>query len=184
MKTPARLAAALIVCMLCGVSIASAANSGKSTKTPTVGGSEQRVGSPNVLVFNRALESTSVVYDEPLTTLTASTFSPVDPLLNFTCPFTTCTVTAEMHVQLGGNSTEGNAAALCAQVDGNYMAPPPGGGCPYTSLLRTDTGYSENSFTFVQSGVKKGKHTMQGIVFTIDGATLANYTIVYRLYKP
>ena len=184
MKTPARLAAALIVCMLCGVSIASAANSRKST-TPNTGNSQQRVGSPNTLVFNRTLESTSFSFGEDDILVSPFTYTPIDNVLNFTCPFATCTVTAEMHAQLGGNTTDDDNAALCGVLDGDFMSPPGGGnGCPYTGLVRSDGGFGENSFTFVASGVKKGAHTLQGQVFTWENTTLANYSIVYRLYKP
>lgn len=177
---------ALIVCVLFGVvSLATAADSAKSTKSPNTINGSQRVGAPQTVVFNRALESTSFSFGELDTSVPAFTYTNIDNPLNFTCPYTTCTVTAEVHAQFGGNTTTDDSSAICGLVDGNFMSPPGnGGGCPYTGLVRSDGGYSENSFTFVQSGVKKGNHTLQGQVFCNEDTILANYSIVYRLYKP
>ena len=175
----------LAVSMLCGVvSLASRADSRKSSKSPNTS-SSQRVGSPQTVVFNRQLRSTSFSFGEIDISVPAFTYTPIDNVLNFTCPYTTCTVTAEVHAQFSGNTTTDDSSAICGVLDGNFMSPPGGGnGCPYTGLVCSDGGFSENSFTFVQSGVKKGNHTLQGQVFCNENTILVNYSIVYRLYQP
>ena len=180
MKIAASLA--LFVCLLCGaVSIASAADSAKSPNTHK----SQRPASKPTLVFNRQLKSTSFSFGEDDTSVPAFTYTPIDNVLKFTCPAATCTVTAEVHAQFGGNSTTDDSSALCAELDGNFMPPPGGGnGCPYTGLVRSDGGYAENSFTFTQNGVTRSAHTLQSLVFTNEDTILANYSVVYRLYTP
>jgi len=179
MKTSV-LGTLLVAAMLCGsASIALAADRPhKSPKLPNPGQAPAS-GAPT-LVFNRQLKSTSFSFASADITVPASSFTPIDNLLKFTCPYASCTLTAELHVQFGGNTISGNDAALCAEFDGTFMAP----GCPYTGEILTDGRFQEASFVFTQSGVTSGSHTLQGIAFADDGAIVGNYSIVYSLYTP
>jgi len=125
------------------------------------------------------------VYGDAEVSIPPTTYTPIDNLLNFTCSYASCTVTAEVHVELFGNAGSGNESVLCAALDGVYM-PPPGNnqGCPYTGELPTDMRFSSFSFAFTQSGVTTGKHTIQSFVYTDGGAMLGDYSIIYRLYTP
>ena len=135
---------------------------------------------PQTLIFNRKLASTSVSLGEDVQDYGPGKVA-VDSPLTFVCPKGGCTVTAEMQVQMGFNTTSGNRLALCAELDGGDMPPI---GCPNVLDLPTNGDFVVGTFSFAQSAVTAGTHTLQGFVDTTDGATRANYIITYRLYTP
>jgi hypothetical protein len=182
MKTKATQAALLLVCILCGLAlIALAADPAKSAQSPNNRQSQRPPSGPTV-VLNRQLRSTTLVYGDAEVQIPSNTYSPIDNPLKFTCPYASCTVTAELHVH---SSSSGNESVLCAALDGVYM-PPPGNnqGCPFTGELPTDARFSAFSFSFTQSGVAKGTHTLQSFVYVDSAAMLGDYSMAYRLYTP
>jgi len=131
--------------------------------------------------FNRSLKSTTMNYDEPLVTVSADTFTNIDSPLSFTCPHGGCTLTADIHAQVGEGGPSFNEWAICALLDGNIMPP---NACPYVGELATDGSFSASSFEFVQTGVTAGHHSIQSQIFMNEGGLLATYEITYRLYTP
>lgn len=163
------------ICLIAGAFLALSAAPGKSRKASVL----NLPAKPPALIFNKALKSTSVVVGEADITI-PSGFTNIDSPLGFTCPGpTTCTVAAEMNVQLGENTISGNGWALLGMLDGSYMD-----GGPYVGELLTDGRFSAAHWTATLGGVTPGHHTLQSQVYTDDGAFLANYELVYRLYKP
>ncbi len=174
-RTNLGLMAAMLV--LCASAIA--APPADSTNSPNAMPKKTK-SSPQDLIFNRKLSSTSVSLSSDVVDVGSGKVA-VDSPLTFTCPKGGCTITAEMHVQMGFNTQTGNLFALCAELDGSDMPPV---GCPVVTALPTDNSFVAGSFSFAQSGVTAGTHTLQGFLSTTFGATRANYIITYRLYTP
>lgn len=163
------------MCLIAGSFLALSAAHGKLPRTSVL----NLPVKPPTLIFNKALKSTSVAVGEPDITIPAG-FTNIDSPLGFTCPGpTTCTVAAEMNVQAGNNTLSGNGWALLGMLDGSYMD-----GGPYVGELLTDSRFSVAHWTVTAGGVTPGHHTLQTQIYTDFGAELANYEIVYRLYKP
>lgn len=176
MKTTATLAAAM-VCLLCAmVLIAWAGDAAKSAKSQSASG----LPPTQTTLTNLQLKSTTFEYDNPGLLLLGNETANIDNLLNFTCPATTCTVTAELHVQLGQNVHAANVSKLCVGMDTGFISPI----CPLTGEIPSDASDFIASFAFAQSKVTKGKHTIQSQVYTAKEAALENYAITYRLYTP
>ena len=176
MKTITMLGAVLIALMISASAFAAPPQD--LTNSPNAAGDTARF--LPTLIFNRKLASTSVSLGEDVQDYGPGKVA-VDSPLTFVCPKGGCTVTAEMHVQMGFNTTTGNRLALCVDLDGSEMPPI---GCPNVLDLPTNGDFMVGSFAFAQSGVTAGTHTLQGFVDTTDGATRANYIITYRLYTP
>ena len=172
--------AVVTMLLIGGAFVALSARSGRSSQTNAV--AMTPTGDAPTVIFNRSLKSSSVSWGGCCQTAPAGFFN-IDSPLNFTCPGPgTCTVSAEMSVQVGANTTAANRWALAALVDGAYMEEPPA--APYVGELLTDGDYSAAQWTANMSQVPAGHHTLQSQIYTDFGATLANYSIVYRLYKP
>jgi hypothetical protein len=131
------------------------------------------------LIFNRKLASTSISLSSDVLPISSGLVA-IDSPLTFNCPKGGCTLTADVHVQMGENTKAGNLLGVCAELDGSIMPP----GCPNIATIPTDETFVGGSFAFAQSGVTAGTHTIQGFVDTTDGATRAYYNITYRLYTP
>lgn len=160
-----------------GVFLALPAKSARPLRANAVPGI--RPAQPLTLLFNRSLKSTTQEIGTCCATV-GSGFSNIDSALTFTCPGPgTCTVTDEMVVQAGNNTIGGNRWALVGLLDGNYID-----GGPFVGELLTDSNYSVATWTSAAGSVAPGKHTLQSQIYTDDGATLANWGITYRLYKP
>jgi hypothetical protein len=142
---------------------------GRSSNTPTGG-----------VLTSRTLVKTAISYDNPqgLVVLAAAP-QGLDGVTTITCPGTaTCTIAAEMNVQLGfGNSNPD--FSLCFAVDGNIVN---GGGCPTLGVIPV-TKWSFASFSEATT-VPHGTHTVQTIIWPFDTAYRGYYTISYRVYKP
>jgi len=166
-----------ITLLLGGVFLALPAKSSRPVRANAVAGVP--TGGPPTLIFNRTLKSTSFNRIDCCQTAVAG-FTNIDTPLTFTCPSPgTCTLSAEMYAQAGGNSATANRWALIALIDGSFI-----GVGPFAGELLTDGDYSITSWTDVASGVTPGKHTIQSQIYTDDGATLGYAGITYRLYKP
>lgn len=170
---------AVFATMLALCSIAFAAPPADSSHSPKAA-SKQADNSPQNLIFNRKLASTTISLGDDVVDVGAGPVA-IDSPLTFTCPKGGCTVTADIHVQMGFNTKTGNALALCAELDGNFMEPD---GCPNVLTLPTDNSFVGGSWAFAQSGVAAGTHTLQGFVYTTSGATRAGYHITYQLFTP
>lgn len=136
--------------------------------------------SPQTLIFNRKLTSTSMVVGNDFKDIGAGKVA-IDSPVKFTCPAGGCTVAAEIHVQFGLNTTSGNIVGLCADLDGSDMPPQ---GCPVAGTVPADNSFAAFSFEFAQSAVTAGQHTLQSFAFTQSGARRSRYLITYRLYTP
>jgi len=86
-----------------------------------------------------------------------------------------------MWVQLGNNPVSGNRIAACGLVDGSLMGEPL---CPYSGEAPADGNYLVTTMAQSMDNVAPGHHTLQTQVYTDLGATIAQYHVVYRLYKP
>jgi len=135
---------------------------------------------PQTLIFNRKLQSTTQSYSSSGTSVGAG-FVAIDSPVTFKCPAGGCTVSAEQNVQVSGTAAD-NRWAICTTVDGTYMSQP---NCPYLGYVPSDGSYAAGSFVQNMSGVTAaGTHTLQTQLYTDDGGTLSIYNIVYRLYTP
>lgn len=170
---------ALTMLIICGSAFA--ANASKSPSTNHT----QKSAPPPTTIFNRKLQSTTIVQGVADANVAASTYTNIDSPLKFTCPAGGCTVSVEVNAQMGGTTPADNLFAVCGFVGWHDM-PPPGSdeGCPYVGETPVDEGYSVGTFVFTQSGVHAGSHTLQSQVYINDGAVLGNYSITYRLYTP
>jgi len=177
MKQSVKLGVFLLVTLLLGGAfLAVSAKSTRNLHTTVVRGVP---AAPPTLVFNRSLKSSSFSFGEADVAIPPG-FVNIDSPLGFTCPGpTTCTVAVEMNGQLGDNFTSSNGFALMGLLDGNFMD-----GGPYLGELLTDGRFSSGTWFVTNGNVAPGHHTLQTQVYTDDGAELANYEIVYRLYKP
>lgn len=170
----------LVLFLVAGAMVALSARSTKAVASSPVNGPSHHQA-PSQLIFNKSLKSSSVSWDDCCATATPGFFN-IDSPLNFTCPGpTTCTASAEMWVQVGGNTFTANRLAVCGLVDGNYMAEPV---CPYAGEALADGDYSVISMSQSMDNIAPGKHTLQTQLYSDDGVTLAQYSIIYRLYKP
>lgn len=169
-----------VLTILAATSTAQAAQTAKTNPASSTGGNKQK-SPPPTLIFNRKLVSTTLSMGNTSTTVIAGQVA-IDSPLTFVCPAGGCTVTVTLEVQAGDNTTAGNEWGVCAELDNEDM--PPTRGCPFLGTLPTDATYQGVSFTFAQSGVTAGKHTLQGFVYTFFGGSFDNYTITYRLYTP
>ena len=137
---------------------------------------------PDGLIFNRVLKSTSISWGQPVVSDPAGTVN-IDPVANFTCVGpTTCTLSSEIKVQVGGDVTSDNVVSLCAEVDGQLMDEPEG--CPFLGEVNWDGLYHVLDWTANMSKVAPGKHTIQSQIYSNYGIDLYEYNITYRLYKP
>jgi hypothetical protein len=176
MKMNAKLGVILLMLAICGGALA--APPPDSTRSADANPNKAKDSAPD-LIFNRKLSSTSVSLGNDVVVLSAGK-SAIDSPLSFVCPHGGCTITAEVHVQLGENTKAQNLLGLCADLDGANLPP----GCPNVASAPTDETFVGASWVFAQSGVTAGSHTIQGFVYTSYGVTRAFYVITYRLYTP
>ncbi|HTZ97428.1 MAG TPA: hypothetical protein VMB18_13585 [Terriglobales bacterium] len=177
----AKLAAALAAICLAGTFLTlSAAPQNSPRATPFGKQSSQPPASQ--FIYNRQLLSTTQSYGDSSGYNSGGKLVPVDSPLKFTCPSgSTCTVSAEQHLQVGGNAVTGNTFAICTEVDGTQMSQPP---CPTLGEIPTDGSYVAGSFTQNMDNVQPGTHTLQTFFFTPSPAFAVYYDFTYRLYKP
>ncbi len=130
------------------------------------------------VVMNRVLMYTRIVYGMGSTI--AAGFEPMHDLVTFKCASPTgCSIEAQQNAQVMGSAAN-NRWAMCTMVDGAYLTGP---ACPYLGLVPTSN-YAAGSFVQVGTGLKLGTHTFQTFIYTDGGGSLANFNIVYRVYKP
>ncbi len=162
---------------VCAVGLGAApSDSSKSLTVPN----DQKAPAAETQIFNRRLTSTTINVGNDYKDIGSGLVS-IDSPLAFICPSGGCTITAEIHVQLGLNTIAGNSVGLCAYLDGVAMPPQ---GCPIAGTIPTDDSFVAYSFEFAKSGITAGKHTVQSFVSTNDGARRSRYLITYRLYTP
>lgn len=130
------------------------------------------------------LEATYIESGTSGVSLPASTPVAIDALHAITCPApagATCTITNTVSIQegLGPNYADNNMAAPW-QLDGAYV----GEGGPFFSSAPADGSYAGGTWTDADYGVTAGKHHVQTFAYSVDGATLANWTITYKVYEP
>jgi hypothetical protein len=109
----------------------------------------------------------------------AGGFVALDGVLKIKCPYKTCTLEIDEHVQMG-QSGASNRWAICAQVDGNFLTTP---SCPYLGYLNSDGSFLGGAFAQYAS-ITKGAHTAQVFTYTDAAAAQSIYEITYRLYRP
>lgn len=109
-----------------------------------------------------------------------SGFQAIDTPFTFSCPgTTTCTYEVDENVQVG-TSTSGNAWAICAVIDGNYMSEP---NCPYLGYIPNDGFFYGGSFAQSIHGISPGNHTLSTQIYSANGLTIDNYALIYHVYK-
>jgi hypothetical protein len=110
----------------------------------------------------------------------AAGFHAIDAATTVLCPGTsgTCIIQADQWIQLV-NGVTGNKVAICFYVDGTAVD-----GCYYTGETNSDGTYSQQSTSHASNAVPFGKHTVQTVLYTLDGATVSFYNFNYRVYKP
>jgi hypothetical protein len=104
--------------------------------------------------------------------------TPLDTPNKVTCPAgQTCTITATISVQVGGNSTDENRYGVNSKIDGDTA-----GESPILGEIPTDGSYAGDTWTSEQTGVAAGKHTVESYLYTDYGATLGLWSVTYSLY--
>jgi hypothetical protein len=170
-----------VVSLLLTGSIAFAGSGAKAKKDSSAEPGKHPVSAP-ASVINRKLLSSSWHFDDPLSSFAGGeTLVSIDSPLSFNCPQGTCTVTADLQVQVGFNSSPQNRWAICPELDGSVMPP---NVCPFMGEMLTDFGFTAGSFTFIQSSVTAGRHTLQSFISSDFGGFIGTYSITYRLYTP
>jgi hypothetical protein len=170
----------VVVLVALGYVALSAQSGGYHPTNSNAGG--RSLDEPKVAVLTgRSLNKTAISYDNPSFGV-ALVAGPqgLDGVTTVNCPGTTgtCTIGAEMSVQLGfGNNSPG--FSLCFAVDGSIVNV---GGCPDLGTIPANN-WSFASFSEATS-VPHGTHTVQTIIWPYDTADRGYYTINYRVYKP
>lgn len=89
-----------------------------------------------------------------------------------------CTVEVDAMVQATGNTVADAMWSACAWVDNGAM-----GNCPYLGALPISPSYSAVNFSGF-AALAAGTHKVQVTVFGAAAFTVANYTVIYRVYSP
>lgn len=176
MKISRKLGVRLVALAICASAFAA---SGPDSHKAVDSSPNRAKTAPPELIFNRKLASTSISQNNDIVVISSGLVA-IDSPLNFNCPNGGCTITAEMNLQVGENTTANNLVALCAELDGSVMPP----GCPNIIIMPTNNLFVGGSFAFAQSGVTAGHHTIQGLVYSSFGVSRSYYNITYRLYTP
>ena len=142
---------------------------------------EAREPAADMLLRGRVLRTTAMLTGSARVDVPSLTIHPIhDPVILF-CPGDTagpCTIEAQIFAQV--RAPGGNKYALCTRVDGVYLQP---SGCPFLGELQPNV-WTGNSFTSVLPGVRRGRRTVQSFVYLDSPGTLANWSVVYNVYKP
>jgi hypothetical protein len=132
---------------------------------------------PRAAMPTTKLKNTVIVAGSSFVDLGAG-FQPIDGPQDLECKSKRCTYEVDQNVQVSG-STDSNSWAICTQIDGVFMTAP---NCPFLGLVPNGP-YGAGSFVQTQSGLAKGPHQLRTFLYTEFGAELANYTLIYRVYK-
>ncbi len=107
---------------------------------------------------------------------------PLDDATTFTCPGPggSCLVEFDQYVQVGDTRT-GNLWAICSELDGVVVS-----GCTYQGYTHVAGQYLYTVGSWVQYAVNvpPGTHTLQTDVYSEDGLTKGDWSLIYRVYKP
>ena len=135
--------------------------------------------SPPAALTSHTLITTYLDQGAPDTSL-GSGFTAIDGPVTINCSNAAgCTVEVINTAEVGGNSASSNQWAICNQLDGSYT-----GICTYQATLPTNATYLTGTFNNTMS-LSAGTHTVQSFAFTSSGgATLAQYSNAYHLYRP
>jgi hypothetical protein len=174
MKISKKVAVLLVTLAVCAFAV-----SGPDLNKAVDSSPHRAKTAPPDLIFNRKLASTSISQNDDIIVVGPG-LTAIDSPLNFTCPKGGCTVTADINLQVGENTTADNLVAVCAELDGTIMLP----GCPNIIVMPTNNLFVGGSFGSAQSGVTAGPHTLQSFVGTTFGVSRSFYYITYRLYTP
>jgi hypothetical protein len=103
----------------------------------------------------------------------------LDPVNKLTCPSgQTCTITDTIDVQLAAaNSSAENKFGFPWHLDG-FDTPD----TPYVGLTPANGDLVSGSWSGNQTGISAGKHTVQSLVFSLEGAKLFAWTVTYSIY--
>ena len=168
--------------MVWGMQFATSAP-GPSARNSTAAGGAAPAVKPNTVPIHTAPVRTYFASNNANLALSAGTPAALGSPISVSCPGTTgkCKIEIDNSLQVGGNSTAGNYAAIWEVRDGSVVSAPGG---PY-SEVPSDGGFSTMSFTENFSGVLHGTRSIQPTVVASSGSMTAyNYTIVIRVYKP
>lgn len=174
MKTSRKVLVLLVTLAICAFAV-----SGPDLHKAVDSSPNRAKTAPPDLIFNRKLASTSISQSNDIVVIPSGLVA-IDSPLNFNCPNGGCTITAEINLQVGENTTSNNLVGLCAELDGIIMPP----GCPNIIIMPTNNLFVGGSFAFAQSGVTAGHHTLQSFVDSTFGLSRSYYNITYRLYTP
>jgi hypothetical protein len=174
MKTSRKVLVLLVTLAICAFAV-----SGPDLNKAVDSSPNRAKTAPPDLIFNRKLASTSISQSNDIVVVPGGLVA-IDSPLNFNCPNGGCTITAEINLQVGENTTSNNLVGLCAELDGSIMPP----GCPNIIIMPTNNLFVGGSFAFAQSGVTAGHHTLQSFLFSTFGLSRSYYNITYRLYTP
>ena len=103
---------------------------------------------------------------------------PIDGPTTVSCKgTTTCTIEADMSVELQNATTSMSHVAICVEIDINLA-------CPYTSEVAADGLY--NTYSMIQNtpGIAPGPHTVQTVVVSPQALYGGLAYSTYHVYKP
>ena len=137
---------------------------------------------PQTQLKSRVLVKSVLSFDAPSAgvSLTAAP-QALDPATTIACPSqpATCTIVADINVQVGFASSASNGLSLCFLVDGSVIN---GGSCPTLAAIPTSN-WTSVSFSLVTTGTP-GTHSIQTQIWPSVTASRGYYTVTYRVYKP
>jgi hypothetical protein len=140
---------------------------------------------PDVLATKHVLQGSYNNNGDYGSTVSVSTYTPIDSQLTVSCPGTsgTCTIQLDAWIENGEGSASANQNNICLYVDG--VANGGNSGCGFfAGQTPSDGSWVNSSNSISVSGIALGNHTVQTYFKSFYGAYVAHYDTNYRVYKP
>jgi hypothetical protein len=136
----------------------------------------------NGALTNRKLKSTSFAFQEDGLTVPPGTYTAAHPVVTMNCPSRPghCTIAAAMYTEFQPN-VQGDEWATCLLVDGSLSTEP---GCPWVDTNADAGEFQTRVFAQNRSNLAPGPHTVQTLIYSVNGGTAALRNYDYRLYTP
>jgi len=175
------LAPAVIATTIVGIGVFSvvSAEAGRVSSAVAFKGHVKTQPRPNAAVNEKLTSSALTRVDNigyPISG--GSAVVPIDGPTTLNCKGTTsCTIEADMSVELENATTSMSHVSICVEIDGNL-------GCPYTSEVPADFTYNTYSMIQNATGITPGLHTVQTVVISPQALNGAFAYSTYHVYKP
>jgi hypothetical protein len=110
----------------------------------------------------------------------ASEWTAVGPVVDIVCSgTTTCTIQAVHSIQFRDSSSAGNEVQINFMLDGKSLTL-----AQQVGEVPTDGSFVVFSATELEKAIAAGSHTVQTLVYSVDGTTVWDYSTNYQVFKP